>query len=128
SVWSRRSGTRVANCATNDDDHIEGEPTPSLTRRGGAMRRLWITLSVVMLFGFAVLGWIGTRIYQEMPPIPERVVTTDGREVVGPGEIMRANTSGRRWVEWRSDRCGATADTWRATGRRSGSIARASTR
>jgi nitric oxide reductase subunit B len=53
------------------------------------MRRLWITLSVVMLFGFAVLGWIGTRIYQEMPPIPERVVTTDGREVVGPGEIMR---------------------------------------
>ena len=34
------------------------------------MRRLWITLSVVMLFGFAVLGWIGTRIYQEMPPIP----------------------------------------------------------
>jgi len=53
------------------------------------MRRLWITLSVIVLFGFAVLGWIGTRIYQEMPPIPERVVTTDGREVVGPGEIMR---------------------------------------
>jgi nitric oxide reductase subunit B len=53
------------------------------------MRRLWITLGVVVVFGFAVLGWIGTRIYQEMPPIPERVVTTDGQEVIGPGEIMR---------------------------------------
>src|SRR5262245_10140957 len=57
--------------------------------KGGLMRRLWITLSVVVVFGFAVLGWIGTRIYQERPPIPERVVTTDGREVVGPGDIMR---------------------------------------
>jgi hypothetical protein len=50
------------------------------------MRRLWIPLGVVVVFGFAVLGWIGTRIYQERPPIPDRVVTTDGREMVGPGE------------------------------------------
>jgi hypothetical protein len=27
-------------------------------------------LTAVLLFGFAVLGWVGTRIYQEMPPIP----------------------------------------------------------
>src|SRR5262245_41639749 len=60
-----------------------------LPTKGGFMRRLWITLGVIVVFGFAVLGWIGTRIYQEMPPIPERVVTTDGREVFGPGEIMR---------------------------------------
>ena len=36
---------------------------------------------------FAVLGWIGTRIYQEMPPIPDRVVTTDGKTVIDPGAI-----------------------------------------
>jgi nitric oxide reductase subunit B len=53
------------------------------------MRRLWITLGVVVVFEFVVLGWIGTRIYQEKPPIPGRVVTTDEREVVGAGEIMR---------------------------------------
>jgi nitric oxide reductase subunit B len=52
------------------------------------MRRLWIALTAVLLFGFAVLGWVGTRIYQEMPPIPERVVA-DGRELIRPGEIMR---------------------------------------
>jgi nitric oxide reductase subunit B len=53
------------------------------------MRRLCIALGIVLLFGFAVLGWIGTRIYQEMPPIPERVVTIDGQEIVSTGEIMR---------------------------------------
>src|SRR5262249_7550859 len=51
----------------------------ALGAKGGPMRRLAIALGVVVVFGFAVLGWIGTRIYQEMPPIPERVVTTDGR-------------------------------------------------
>jgi nitric oxide reductase subunit B len=41
-----------------------------------------------MVLSFVVLGWIGTRIYQEAPPIPEQVVTTDGRVVIGKGEIQ----------------------------------------
>jgi nitric oxide reductase subunit B len=36
-------------------------------------------LAAVMGVSFAILGWIGTRIYQETPPIPVRVVTTDGK-------------------------------------------------
>jgi nitric oxide reductase subunit B len=51
------------------------------------MRRLWLLLSAVMAVSFAILGWIGTRIYQEMPPIPERVVTTDGTVMIGEGVI-----------------------------------------
>ncbi len=51
------------------------------------MKRLWFTLIAVMVVSFAVLGWIGTRIYQEMPPIPDRVVTTDGRVILEPGTI-----------------------------------------
>ncbi|WP_337176478.1 nitric-oxide reductase large subunit [Paludisphaera sp.] len=51
------------------------------------MRRLWWAFAAVVVGSFLVLGWIGTRIYQEMPPIPDRVVTTDGRELIGPGEI-----------------------------------------
>ncbi|MGQ9635883.1 MAG: nitric-oxide reductase large subunit, partial [Bryobacteraceae bacterium] len=31
--------------------------------------------------------WIGTRIYQEMPPIPDRVVTREGRVVIGDAEV-----------------------------------------
>ena len=53
------------------------------------MRKLWLYAAVMVIGSFGVLGWIGTRIYQEMPPIPERVVTTDGREVIGSGEIGR---------------------------------------
>ena len=36
------------------------------------MKKLWISFAVVFVLSFAVLGWIGTRIYQEMPPIPAR--------------------------------------------------------
>jgi nitric oxide reductase subunit B len=42
---------------------------------------------VVLLGSFAVLGWVGTRIYQEAPPIPEKVVTTDGQAVFHDGDI-----------------------------------------
>ena len=53
------------------------------------MRKLWLYAAVMVIGSFGVLGWIGTRIYQEMPPIPERVVAADGREVIGSGEIGR---------------------------------------
>ena len=52
------------------------------------MKRLWIAFTLVMVLSFLVLGWIGTRIYQEMPPLPARVVTTEGRVVVDEGEIQ----------------------------------------
>jgi len=44
--------------------------------------------AAVMVFSFAVLGWIGTRIYHEMPPIPDRVLTSDGTVLIDSGEIM----------------------------------------
>jgi nitric oxide reductase subunit B len=56
--------------------------------KGTAMRRLWIAFTLVMVASFIVLGWIGTRIYQEAPPIPSRVVTMDGKTVIEEGEIL----------------------------------------
>jgi nitric oxide reductase subunit B len=53
------------------------------------MFRLWIGFAVVMILSFAVLGWIGTRIYQEVPPIPDSVVSDDGRVVIASGEIAK---------------------------------------
>ena len=52
------------------------------------MKRLWIAFTLVMVLSFLVLGWIGTRIYQEMPPLPAKVVTTEGVVVVDVGEIQ----------------------------------------
>ncbi|MBX3401033.1 MAG: nitric-oxide reductase large subunit [Gemmataceae bacterium] len=52
------------------------------------MKRLWIGFTLVMFVSFLVLGWIGTRIYQEKPPIPSKIVTTDGTVLVAEGEIV----------------------------------------
>ncbi len=51
------------------------------------MRRLWIGLAVTLAVSFAVLGWVGSRIYQLAPPVPDRVVTTDGRVVFATGDV-----------------------------------------
>jgi len=51
------------------------------------MRRLWIGLVVVLAVSFGILGWVGSRIYQQAPPVPDRVVTTEGRVVFGAGEV-----------------------------------------
>jgi len=51
------------------------------------MKRLWLAFAAVLVFSFTVLGWVGTRIYQEAPPIPLRVVTMDGKTVVADGDI-----------------------------------------
>jgi nitric oxide reductase subunit B len=51
------------------------------------MKWYWIAFAIVLAVSFGVLGATGVRIYQEAPPIPERVMTTDGRELLGSGEI-----------------------------------------
>lgn len=51
-------------------------------------RRLWISLSLVIIISFAILGYYGGRIYQVMPPIPERVMTEDGT-VLFTGEDIK---------------------------------------
>ena len=51
------------------------------------MKRLWVAFALVMVLSFLVLGWIGTRIYQEMPPLPAKVLTAEGRLLIDEGEI-----------------------------------------
>jgi nitric oxide reductase subunit B len=51
-------------------------------------KKLWIALTVVVVASFAVLGGVGVQMISNAPPIPDRVVATDGREIVGPGAIM----------------------------------------
>jgi nitric oxide reductase subunit B len=52
------------------------------------MKRLWLLFAMVLIVSFAILSWIGTRIYQEMPPIAEKVVTPDGAVIIDNGEIQ----------------------------------------
>ncbi len=42
-------------------------------------RKLWIGLGLVIICSFAVLGGYGVELYRQAPPIPDRIVTADGR-------------------------------------------------
>ena len=50
--------------------------------------KLWSALAAVMVASFAVLGYYGFEIYRQAPPIPERVVSTDG-QVLFSGQDIR---------------------------------------
>jgi nitric oxide reductase subunit B len=52
------------------------------------MKKYWIGFSLVMIISFAVLGWVGTRIYQEKPPVPEKIVTQNGQLVYTKSDIQ----------------------------------------
>ena len=53
------------------------------------MRQLWFAFVLVLMVSFTILGWIGTRINAEKPPIPKRVVTTTGVVLIVAGGIER---------------------------------------
>jgi nitric oxide reductase subunit B len=52
------------------------------------MKKYWIAFTVVIVVSFAVLSWIGVRIYQQKPPIPEKVLTKSGELVYSKSDIQ----------------------------------------
>ncbi len=51
-------------------------------------KKLWIALGVVMFVSFSVLGGVGYKAIRNGPPIPAKVVTSDGR-LLFTGETIR---------------------------------------
>jgi nitric oxide reductase subunit B len=51
------------------------------------MKKLWMIFIAIFVFSFAVLGWVGTEIFRQAPPIPREVVTTDGQVLIAAEEI-----------------------------------------
>ncbi|MGD8395637.1 MAG: nitric-oxide reductase large subunit [Candidatus Eiseniibacteriota bacterium] len=51
-------------------------------------RRLWLTFGFVVAASFAVLGIFGREIYRQAPPVPDRVVDSDGH-VLFTGQQIR---------------------------------------
>jgi nitric oxide reductase subunit B len=50
-------------------------------------KRLWTILAAMLIASFAVLLWSGNQIYRKMPPMPERVVSSEGELVYTRTEI-----------------------------------------
>lgn len=62
--------------------------------------KLWFGLAAVVILSFAVLGYYGLEIYQQAPPIPRRVVTTEGevlftREQIHKGQNVWQSMGGQ---------------------------------
>lgn len=53
------------------------------------IRRLWWAIGVLLVASFAAMLYLGGEVYQQAPPIPERVVTDSG-EVLFTGDDIRA--------------------------------------
>ncbi len=50
-------------------------------------RTLWIALITLLVVSFGVLLWTGTQIYQQAPPMPEKVVSQDGATIYTKADI-----------------------------------------
>jgi len=51
-------------------------------------KRLWLILAAVVVGAFLVLGVFGVEVYRQAPPIPERVVTNDGKLLFTQKDIL----------------------------------------
>lgn len=52
------------------------------------MKKLWMIFIAIFVCSFGVLGWVGTEIFRQAPPIPHEVVTTDGQVLISGDDIQ----------------------------------------
>lgn len=52
------------------------------------MKKYWIAFTAVIVISFTVLGWIGVRIYQQAPPIPDKVISTANETIFTKADIQ----------------------------------------
>ena len=52
------------------------------------MKKLWLVFIAIFICSFAVLGWVGTEIFRQAPPIPREVAISDGTILVTGTEIQ----------------------------------------
>ena len=77
----RTGNARCPGTASTSRDS-EGDLRPCVTGGCGSAS------AIVILGSFAVLGYFGRELYRQAPPVPERVVTTDGRTVYTGEDIQ----------------------------------------
>ncbi|MCK6546677.1 nitric-oxide reductase large subunit [Myxococcota bacterium] len=52
------------------------------------LKRQGLALGAVLLGTFTILGFYGREVYRQAPPIPEKVVTSDGRTLMTKDDIL----------------------------------------
>ncbi len=59
----------------------------------GPYRKLWFTLIAVLAVTFSILGYFGTEVYRQAPPIPKQVVSADGKLLFTGEDILDGQTA-----------------------------------
>ncbi|MBW6494462.1 MAG: nitric-oxide reductase large subunit [Burkholderiaceae bacterium] len=59
----------------------------------GPYRRLWLILIAVLTLTFSILGYFGTEVYRQAPPIPKQVVSADGKLLFTGEDILDGQTA-----------------------------------
>lgn len=73
-------------------------------------KKLWTWLAFVMIASFAVLIYFGADIYRKVPPIAEKVMTTDGKVLYTAQDVK----DGQKCMAiYRWTNCGKRLGTWR---------------
>lgn len=56
-------------------------------------RKLWWTLIAILAITFGVLGYFGTEVYREAPPIPNKFVSTTGEVIATEESVLDGQTA-----------------------------------
>lgn len=59
----------------------------------GPYRRLWFLLIAVLVVTFSLLGYYGVEVYRQAPPMPAKVVVSDGRTLFTGEDILDGQTA-----------------------------------
>jgi nitric oxide reductase subunit B len=62
-------------------------------RTMGSYRKLWFILIAVLALTFSLLGYYGTEVYRQAPPIPGQVVAADGDVLFTRDDILDGQTA-----------------------------------
>ena len=89
-VKSMKSRTHLCVCSRTDRKSSASEHG---AWRMGHYRKLWFIMIAVLVVTFSLLGYYGTEVYRQAPPIPGQVVSADGKALFTQDDILDGQTA-----------------------------------
>ena len=76
----------------------EGKSPPFVFfRKGGKVmgeyKKYWIAVVAVLIIGFSILGYLGTDVYHQAPPVPTAYVSQDGQVLFIKEDILHGQSA-----------------------------------
>ncbi|MDO4641135.1 MAG: nitric-oxide reductase large subunit [Neisseria sp.] len=59
----------------------------------GQYKKLWLSLITVLIITFSILGYLGTDVYRNAPPFPEKYISQDGKTIITKSDILAGQSA-----------------------------------